>query len=50
MSAGGNKSPLLTDNPAKSIKKIQKESLINHPMNKMANWECPEYNTLIPWE
>jgi hypothetical protein len=38
MSAGAIREPLLTEKPAKFIKKIQKDSLINHPVNRIANW------------
>lgn len=47
MAGGAIKNPLLTEEPGKYMQKIDQKILKEHPINKMANWKSPPYNTLL---
>jgi hypothetical protein len=46
----GVKVPSLYSNPAKYMKRFDNNELLNHPMNRLANWNKPDYQTLISLE
>jgi hypothetical protein len=46
----GIKVPKITENPSKYLTKLKNSEVINHPMAKLANWQMPNYETLIPLE
>ena len=50
MSGGATKTPLIGEKAAKYLRKQPQQPLKEHPMNRLVNWQEPEYNTLIPFE